>query len=186
MQKFCLSLSSINYAYVLMRRSMKSTNMTILMSIFDGNMARNILRTDVLTSLQNNPNISRIVLLVHSLKIEEYTQEFKSGKVILDTYPTNLPSKAELITWFLVRHTIHTKNVRAKINELYFTSGGNWPVRFAKFLTALCTFYVTKIPVFDYLIRSLARIACNDRMFSELLNKHSPDLIFFAYYIWHK
>lgn len=151
---------------------------TILMSIFDGNMVRNILRTDVLATLEQDPAVARIVLLVHPLKRDEYTREFQKGKVCIDTYPSNLPSKLELATWFLVRHAIHTRNVRAKINELLFTSKGSLPIRIAKYTAALLAFYGTRIKTIDSLIRGAAISACRAHMFADILRKHAPDLVF--------
>lgn len=151
---------------------------TILMSIFDGNMARNILRTDVLGTLAADTDIARIVLLVHPLKREEYEREFKKGKVEIDVYPSSIPSRVELASWFLVRHAIHTKNVRAKINELFFTSKGSMPLRFAKYVVALCAFYATHVRFMDVLVRAWAKSACNGEMFDEILRRHNPDLVF--------
>jgi hypothetical protein len=151
---------------------------TILMNIFDSNMVRNILRTDVLKTLVADPEVGKIVLLVHPVKLEEYTKEFASDKVILDIYPSNLPSKAELLTWFLVRHTIHTRNVRAKINELYYTGGGNWFMRTGKFLSAFLAFYGSYFPPINWLIRAVTKAFHDSEMFDPLMEKYKPDLVF--------
>ncbi|MDB4992173.1 MAG: hypothetical protein JWL75_418 [Parcubacteria group bacterium] len=141
-------------------------------------MVRNILRTDVFRVLVEDPAIERIVLLVHPTKLEVYTKEFGGGKVVLDTYPSNLPSRYELGTWFLLRHAIHTKNVRAKINELLYTSKGTRSARFFKYIAALIAFYVTYLWPVDWLLRKVTRATHRSKLFAPLMKKYQPDLVF--------
>jgi len=151
---------------------------TLLISVFDSNMVRNILRTDVLSTLAQDASFGKIILLVHPLKLEEYRKEFGSDTILLDSYPSNLPSKAELFTWFLVRHSIHTKNVRAKIDELYYNAGGGWLMRLAKHLVARAIFEMTLIPVIDRMVRALTKMAHPGTVFDAILDRYKPDLVF--------
>lgn len=141
-------------------------------------MVRNILRTDVLSLLVEDVSFEKIILLVHPLKLEEYQKEFGSDKIIIDSYPSNLPSKAELFTWFLVRHAIHTKNVRAKIDELYYNAGGGWSIRLAKHLVARAVFNLTRIRVIDRLVRAITKLAHSGTVFESILEHHKPDVVF--------
>ena len=149
-----------------------------MVSVFDSNMVRNILRTNVFSALVLDSAVARIVLLVHPLKLKEYTAEFGSDKVIVEPYPSGLPSRGELITWFLMRHTIQTKNVRAKIDELYITGGGGRGARLVKYLSALCVFYASKLWFIKEIIRRLTIVAHNAHTFAGILESHAPDLVF--------
>lgn len=151
---------------------------TLLISVFDSNMVRNILRTNVLRVLKEDPSIGKIVLLVHPTKLEEYTKEFASEKVVLTGYPSNFPTKGELVWWFILRHTIHTKNVRAKINELLVTAGGGPLLRFAKFLAALSAYYVSYLPPIRWLLRSITTAVHADEVFADIIKTYQPDVVF--------
>lgn len=152
---------------------------TILMNVFDSNMVRNIMRTDVLKTMLAAPDVARIIILVHKTKIAAYRAEFADPKIVIEEYPTNFPSRIELFAWFLARHIIHTRNVRMKIPELYDRARGSWPARTGKYLLALVTFYASKIPLFDWLIRRFIIAAYDEHLFDELMERHAPDFVFF-------
>ena len=151
---------------------------TILINIFDSNMVRNILRTDVLKKLVESDDVGRIVLLVHPVKLEEYSKEFASEKVVLDVYPPFKGSKLELLSWFIIRHTIHSKNVRWKINELLYNARGGKLERTLKYLAALTAYYISYIAPVDWLIRVITRAVHDPSRFNPLMEKYKPDLVF--------
>lgn len=151
---------------------------TLLIPVFDSNMVRNILRTDVLSTLQKEASLSRIILLVHASKLEAYRHEFGNEKILLDTYPLDTPTRAELLTWFMVRHAIHTKNVRAKISEFLFNPQDSKPKRLMKFVVALAIFHATRVRLIDRALRRLAMWAHSEESFSTVIEKYDPDLVF--------
>lgn len=151
---------------------------TLLMSVFDSNMVRNMLRTDVLRTLRESDALARIVLLVREDKVAEYTREFADDKVLVRAYPPNQPSRAELVAWFAARQIIHTKNVRAKIDELLDRAPGSPLVRFAKYAAALAIYYGSMIPIIDKLIRAAIIATYDGRAFERLMREFHPDIVF--------
>lgn len=151
---------------------------TILMNVFDSNMVRNIMRTDVLKTLLESDDVGKVVLLTHHTKVEVYRREFASPKIIIDQYPPNIASKLDLYAFFLGRHIIHTRNVRLKIDELYDRARGNRFVRILKYLGALFIFYTSIPKPIDRLYRALNIWMYDEHLFDDLMQKYKPDFVF--------
>jgi hypothetical protein len=150
----------------------------ILLSLFDSNIVRNILRTDVVRVLLESNDVNSIVILTHPTKVNEYKKEFTSPKIIFDSYPLNKPSRSELFSWFLIKHTIHTKNVRSKIDEIYDRDGSYFLRKLLKYVIALITFYVSYIKIVDLFIKKITIFCFNEKKFEPLIEKYNPDLVF--------
>ena len=148
---------------------------TVLVYVYDSNIVRNILRTQVLPTLTNSPEIGKVVLLVHAFRVEAYREEFTHPKIVLETYPPNLPSKAELVAWFLIRQTIPTNNVRIKIDELLDRTPN---LKIPKYLFALSFHTLSKVSFLRKIIRFFLRIPFSTNTFKPLVEKYNPDLVF--------
>jgi len=122
----------------------------ILIHVYDKNIDRNILRTEVLSKLLADPLVEKIILLVHPRKLESDQQEYVHTKLKVCPFPNQNPNFTELALWFLTKHTIHTNNVRRKIDEIYARSTG---FRFGKYCIALGAFYLTQISFVEKLVR---------------------------------
>ena len=148
---------------------------TVLIYVYDSNIVRNILRTKVLPTLIQSTKIAKIVLLVHALKVDEYSEEFTDPKIVLEAYPPNRPSKGELGAWFLIRQTIPTNNVRLKINEIL---DRNPSLRIPKYICALVIHTLSRWYRLQRLILKILEIPFRTATFAPLLEKHKPDLVF--------
>lgn len=151
---------------------------TLLFPVFDSNMVRNMLRTDVLGILRSSDEIARIVLLVRADKVEEYGREFADHKVVVRAYPPNDPSRLELFAWFAARQIIHTRNVRAKIEELRDRATGSSFLRAAKYVGALSLYYSSMFPPIDWFIRRMIIWIYDGHAFDRLMEEYRPTAVF--------
>ena len=152
---------------------------TILMNVFDSNMVRNIMRTDVLKTLEASDEVGRIIILVHHTKVDEYREEFASAKVTIDAYPPNTTSRKDIYAWFVGRHLIHTTNVRLKIEEIRDRARGSALGRYVKYAGALFIYYSSMFPPLDFLYRRLLiAYGYDEHLFDGLIEKYRPDFVF--------
>lgn len=151
---------------------------TLLISLFDSTMVRNIMRTDVLRVLESNPELERIVILAHPGRVADYRKEFVHPKLVFDAYPEEQPSWMELIGWFLTRHIIHTNNVRAKIDELLDRGSSNKLKSFFEYVFALAIFYSSMVPPVEWCIRRLVISWYNEHKFDQIMQTYQPDFVF--------
>jgi hypothetical protein len=168
----------LKHRYPFSELAMQRGQKTLLMSVFDGNMVRNILRTDVLTLLVESPELNKIVVLCHPSKVNLYREEFKNEKLVFEAYPSTIPKFSDIIAGFIIRHIIHTNNVRAKIDELRDRAAGSYLARLCKYFIALIIFYTSQVSLIDRLYRACAIWLYDDRPFESVLRRHTPDLVF--------
>lgn len=151
---------------------------TLAIHIADSNITRNILRTDVLRKLIQSEKITQIILLVHPKDIEKYKSEFSHSKIIVTATPLPRPTFLEKVFWFLAKHTIHTSNVRRKILDVKNSSTGSTVMRYMKYLFALSVFFVSKVPLFDVMIKKCTYLVFRSDLFSSVMERYEPDLLF--------
>ena len=89
---------------------------TIFLTIFDGAISKNILRTDVYRMLCRH---YRLIIFVPEAKLEYYKQAFVHPNVVFEVSPP--PSRGEFEKRFnaLSLHSLHTETVRRKILNYY-------------------------------------------------------------------
>lgn len=94
---------------------------TIFVTIYDGAIAKNILRTDVFRVLKE---YFRIVLFVPQEKRSHYERLYGSDAVRVEITPSATYPRFERIFNMLALSTLHTHTVRAKIDFSYAQRGG--------------------------------------------------------------
>src|SRR3569623_160349 len=95
------------------------TQKTILLPVYDTTVAKNILRTKVLSLLRTLPNV-RIVILPPTVKIEQYAKEFADGKkVFVEEEPLWKHSFTEFAFGALFKHSIPTRVMQIRQGDWY-------------------------------------------------------------------
>ncbi len=148
---------------------------TVLIYVYDCNIVRNILRTNVLTALLASEKIRTLVILVHAAKLREYSEEFVHQKIRFEAYPPARPSWIEWVAWFLIRQTIPTKNVRIKISEALDRSP---TYKLTKYVLSLGIWWLSHGYQFRKLFRFFLLIPFRIETFSSDIDKYKPDLVF--------
>ncbi len=142
---------------------------TIFITISDGEVSKNILRSKIFSILQKESNV---VLFVHRNKLNYFQKEFSFPNVHIEILPG--PTYSRLENWFskIFLFSLHSESILVKINYSYY-SGGTFFGRLGKlFLWSLGRFYI---------YRQLIRFLYNyipDRSFFDYFKKHKPDLVF--------
>lgn len=147
----------------------------ILINIFDSNMARNILRTQVFGVLRKVPGL-RLVILVPSVKKEAYVKEFSADNVIVDALPKAAPSRIESFALFVCHHSIHTHAARQLIEGGWSAEEGRLPL--PKYVIARFFFFLGQFRVYRKIARKILPIFFQENFFEETFNRYKPDLIF--------
>lgn len=148
---------------------------TVLITIFDSNMARNILRTDVFAILKKNPD-TKLVVLVPPVKKEAYQKEFGGENVVIDFLPQVKPTRLENFAFFVCHHSIATHTARQIIEGGWTASEGR--LRLDKYLLARLTLFLGQFKIYRKVVRRLLSYFFKEGVFSEVLLRYKPDLIF--------
>lgn len=147
----------------------------ILINIFDSNMTRNILRTQVLSSLKKNLDV-KIVVLVPRVKIESYRKEFENSRVKLEPLPQVKMSSLENFSLFICHHSIHTHAARQLIEGGWSAQEGRLP--FKKYVMARFFNFFGQHVWYRKLVRLILPFFFKAEVFNEIISQYKPDLIF--------
>lgn len=146
---------------------------TILIPIFHGHIARNILRTDVLKFLATAPNV-RVVLVVPDFKRDLYEKEFGRENVIVVASPKIQYSKLERRFRSLYYFFIDTETVRIIQQEQFWITKKYVRYWYARFMTLL----LGHIRLLRQLVRFLDEYFVKDTLFTKIFDEQKPDVVF--------
>jgi CDP-glycerol glycerophosphotransferase (TagB/SpsB family) len=145
---------------------------TILIPIFDGMVARNLLYTGVLKHLTDTG--ARVVLLPQKSKIEYYKERFKDNPdVIVETEPIWKHSRSEFIMAGLFRHSIPTHAMKVRQVYWYWNEGKYIQYFATAILRNLGYFYPWHL--FIRWIDSFIKIPGH---IEAVFKKYNPDVVF--------
>lgn len=150
-------------------------NKTIFLSVSGKVQARNLLRSDTFTEINENKNI-RIILFVPAYKMEDYKKEFVGERLIIEGIPDCPTHTGKLNTIFkrLSIFYINTATVRhVRRKWLFFER--KQPVRYGVSLFFL--FLFGNIKPLRRLARFLDYTLVADKQYAEHFHKYHPDLI---------
>ena len=94
---------------------------TILITIADGEVSKNILRTAIFPLLKAR---ARIVLLVHPRNIEQY-KKLVGDEAVVEAMPSPPSYRLDELFGDLFLYSVHTESILVKIEHSY-ASGGSW------------------------------------------------------------
>lgn len=148
---------------------------TIFIPIFQGVEARNILRTDVF-SILNQKNI-RLILFVNSIEKKEYFEkEFYGDHIIYQIVHTHKPSLLNRVFSLLKFNLINTTTIDLKRRMKY-----EHDHHFALYFLKLCFNRIFARRIFRKMVRFFDYLLAKDSNYSEYFDKYKPDLVFLAH-----
>lgn len=143
---------------------------TVFITISDGEVAKNILETDVFSVLAPR---ARVVLLVNPKSVEEYSQ-MVGGRAVVEAMPRAASLRVDEFFSDLFLYSVPTESILVKV-EHSFRSGGSlmgksikrvlWTLGHFRWYRGLCRNLYLRLP---------------DRTLDSLFKKHNPDLVFAA------
>ncbi len=148
---------------------------TILIHVFDSNIVRNMLRTDVLKVLLSSGH--KVVLLMQPRRIDVYKKEFSHKNIEIIEYPAPNPNIVELVGWFIAKNSIHTYNVRQKQEEL-LDKKRERNLRLPKYLVARVVFAFSRFFFFRAIVKKVVAHCFDHSRFNLILEKYRPDIVF--------
>lgn len=150
---------------------MSRQEMKVLITIFHGHIARNILRTDVLKELKKE---AQIVILVPAFKREMYEKEFGDERVKVVTAPVITYSRADRFFRFFYYYFVNTNTVRIIQGEQFWITKKYLRWIFARLMTKI----IGNSRTIRNFIRTLDGLFVKDALFASIFDEHKPDVAF--------
>ncbi len=143
----------------------------ILIPIFHGHIARNILRTPVLPELTKQ---AEVILVVPSFKRDLYEKEFGGRNVKVITSPEIKFSAIDKFFRSFYYYFVDTATVRI-IQQEQFVLTNKYPrYIWARFWTKI----FGKAKIFRQIIRFMDGLLVKDRLFVEIFDTYKPNIVF--------
>ncbi len=143
----------------------------IFITVNDGSIARNILRSFVLEKILARPDIS-VGLITHEAKVKSYEQEFGGERVRVFGIPRRGLTLFERMLSYLIRNGLRTKTIL--MDQRTHIDG-----RYAAFvIKRLITYALGESRFFHALVRMLFLLRKPSRVMQELFLSENPDLLF--------
>lgn len=147
---------------------------TVLMPVHDGTITKNLLRTEFLSYLKNDPKI-RLVLLLNHADADAYEREFgMEGKVIIERSKVyNSKDQIELIFGGLFKHSIPTTFMKIRQVDWYKNEG-----KYLLYFGASLLRTLGNIPLWKKFLRTISSLEPIDSKVRETYEKWQPDIVF--------
>lgn len=148
---------------------------TIFLTITNGTVARNILRTGVLKNLLAEEQ-NRIVLLIPD-KVEDYfMKEFSHERVIFERISDIKNSRLRKLVTIIFNGLTYTETER---RMLKFGGGDKGPQSTPMYYLKHGTFsIISRIKFLKYIARWIEQYVFIEKDFDSLFKKHNPDVVF--------
>jgi len=143
----------------------------ILIPIFHGHIARNILRTGVLPKLTEE---AEVILIVPILKKELYIKEFGSERVFVVSAPTIRFSRLERFFRSFYYYFVDTETVKIVQQEQFVLNGK----RFRYLWSRIWTNIFGHAKALRQIIRWFDSLLVRDIIFTQIFDRYKPDLVF--------
>lgn len=151
---------------------------TIFITIYDGAISKNILKSDIFSILKSKMNI---VLFVPAGKVEYYKSNFLSDNVWVEAFPKATFPKLEIWMSQIFINSIYAQNIKIRINYNY-ANGENGLIK--KFLR-LFLWQLGKYKIWRNFLRLLYS-AIPDHSYDAYFKKYKPQAIYTPNMISHE
>lgn len=145
--------------------------MRIMITIYDGAIAKNILRTDAFRVLRETPGVD-IDVLVNGRKLDYYRTAFPFQRVRFSASPSETNYLDRLLS-IVVLNSIPTRAMRIWQRSRYLSKGKFFVYAIASFLRTLGRFRIWR-----RIIRIVDAFMPTPRVYSEMLDRDKPDVLF--------
>lgn len=145
----------------------------LFITVNDGSIARNILRSFVLEKMRAHPDI-QVGLITHLEKVSAYEQEFGSRSVRIFGCPSRHMTLLERILSYLIRNGLRTKTIL--MDQRTHREG-----RYTAFIIKRCiTYLLGGSRIFHAFVRLLFLLRRPSPVMRELFLRERPDMLFSA------
>jgi hypothetical protein len=144
---------------------------TILITVFHGHIARNILRTDVLEELKKE---AKVVILCPAFKRDLYEKEFGTSSVTVVAAPEIHFSRIDQFFRSFYYYFVNTNTVRIIQGEQFWITRRYFKWLYVRLLTLL----IGNLRILRNFIRSLDKFFVKDTLFTSIFDTYKPDLVF--------
>lgn len=145
---------------------------TILIPIFDGTIAKNLLRTDVLPVLKEGG--ARIVLIPPKGRADYYRSQFADGdKVIIDDSQFWQHDRLEFVISEIFLHSIPTVFMKIRQSDWYWNEG-----QYLKYFGARVLSNLGKFKIWRTFLRKFETFLKPPKYIKDVYDKWQPDLVF--------
>lgn len=148
---------------------------TVFITIYDADITKNIMRTDVWGILKNARAL-RYVLLVPPSKRKYYELEFGGGNVIVESFEKLYPTNFLKFVHSLYRHTLPVSTTVIDQNYLIAKSKLN----FLRFVLARIIYVFSFIKFVRIFLQKIGLIFFPQKSMQGLFKKYAPGLVFSA------
>ncbi len=143
----------------------------IFITVNDGSIARNILRSSVLRVLYSDPSIA-VTLITHKDKADLYRREFGSERIVVFPYERGPLSFFERVLSYGIRNGLRTRTI---LMDQRTHMDGRW----ASFLIKRALIYTFgSSRLFHWFVRFLFRFRKPTLSMQALYEKEKPDMLF--------
>ncbi len=148
---------------------------TIFITITGGTVARNILRTGILSYLLKDEN-NRVVLLVPEKVDDYFIQEFSHPRVVFEKIPDIKNSSIRKFFTILFNGLTYTETEQ---RMLKFGGGDKGPESKSMYYIKHATFsLISRVKIFKYIARWVEQYIFIEKDFDFLFEKYKPTLLF--------
>lgn len=154
---------------------------TILITVANGIIARNLLRTDFIEVLKKTAGL-KVVLLVPKNKLEFYKKEFEGQNLVFEPFPPEPPlTFSERIVHYFGINGISSSAMRVKQYEVLYNKNIFLYRKLFFFITQRIAWYLGKIKLWRKFLQFLFNSASTQTNYYNLFSRYNPDLVFATY-----
>lgn len=144
---------------------------TLFITIYDGLIAKNILRSDAYALLASRPEV-RIVLFVHANKVEYFTRRYASERTLIEAAPAPTWPLLEAVLFWITTCSSPTHSARSRIDSFDMRT----PL---KYIVGHGLSFLGHFTWWRRFLRWMYQYA-PDRSYDEYFHRYSPDTVFVA------
>lgn len=148
---------------------------TIFISIFEGVEAKNLLRTDVVKTILENPDVRIVFFTKDQDRVEYYKKEFNDSRMLYEVVPTPKVVGFDRFFRFLKFQLLRTGTTDLR-RRMVFEVKRNY---FTYFLGIVFNRILAR-PFFIRLSRNLDFLLVKNSIYKSYFDKYRPDLVFCA------
>lgn len=149
---------------------------TILLTVFQGAVAKNVLRTDVIKELLADPNVRVICLMRFPERVLSYQKEIFHERLVYDSFYRTPTGALERLLSFLKFRLIRTATTDLRHTMSYDARGSR-----GRYVASTFFNRVLATPVVRSFLRFFDYHYIGDPGFGSILEKYLPDVVFLTH-----
>ncbi|MEK7074610.1 MAG: CDP-glycerol glycerophosphotransferase family protein [Patescibacteria group bacterium] len=148
---------------------------TIFITIFEGIESKNILRTDILSTLLKQDGVRIVLLTKNQERIRYHQQEFNDPRILYEVVPVIAVKGLDAVFRKLKFLLLRTETMAMRRRTRYREQGG-----FVSYLGGSLFNFIFARPPIRRVVRALDYLLVKNNTFSELFDRYHPDIVVMA------